>query len=81
MNEAEVSPEGVVTIPYAIRKELGVEHGGKIEFIRDLDGIIVLVGRNISLDVIKGILPRPEIDGSVEELVGLGIKRAMLDQK
>ncbi|KLU59309.1 putative regulator PrlF [Peptococcaceae bacterium CEB3] len=41
-NWATVTEKGQVTIPKAIRDELGIPHGGKIRFRRRYDGIIVV---------------------------------------
>jgi bifunctional DNA-binding transcriptional regulator/antitoxin component of YhaV-PrlF toxin-antitoxin module len=81
MATAYVSPEGVVTIPESILAALGLNAGGRVEFVPIMDGHVSLVAANLSPSVLKGVLPRPDLDCSVEEMVELGAKRAMLAQK
>jgi AbrB family looped-hinge helix DNA binding protein len=81
MATANVSPEGVVTIPKSIRVALGIENGGPVEFVPYMEGQVTLIAVNLSPKVLKGILPRPDLDCSVEEMVELAAKRAVMAQK
>ena len=76
MTAALVSPEGNVTIPPEIRKELGLEHGGRIEFVPFGEGQVVLVAMTLSPSVLRGILPKPDLQCSVEEMVEIAARRA-----
>lgn len=81
MATAYVSPDGSVIIPESIRAALGLENGGRVEFVPIMEGQVSLVAANLSPSVLKGFLPRPDVDCSVEEMIELGIKRAMMAQK
>lgn len=81
MATANVSPDGVVTIPKSIRAALGIENGGRVEFVTYMEGQVTLIAVNLSPNVLKGILPRPDLDCSVEEMVELAAKRAVMSQK
>ncbi|OEZ62242.1 hypothetical protein [Duganella sp. HH105] len=81
MATAYVSPDGSVTIPESIRVALGLENGGRVEFVSIMEGQVSLVAANLSPSVLKGFLHRPDVDCSVEEMIELGIKRAMMAKK
>ncbi|WP_147328124.1 MULTISPECIES: AbrB/MazE/SpoVT family DNA-binding domain-containing protein [unclassified Duganella] len=81
MATAYVSPDGSVIIPESIRVALGLENGGRVEFVPIMEGHVSLVATNLSPSALKGILPRPDVDCSVEEMIELGIKRAMMARK
>lgn len=76
MTTAFVSAEGNVAVPLSIRKALGLEGGGRIEFLPFGDGQVLLIAMNLSPAVLKGILPKPDLDCTVEEMVEIAAKRA-----
>jgi bifunctional DNA-binding transcriptional regulator/antitoxin component of YhaV-PrlF toxin-antitoxin module len=78
MAEAQISSEGMVVIPSSILKALGLESGGTVEFIPDIEGMVMLIARNLSPQNLRGTLPKPNLDCSVDEMVELGIKRAVM---
>jgi len=76
MTTAFVSADGIVTVPLPIRKALGLENGGRIDFLPFGDGQVVMIAMNLSPSVLKGILPKPDLDCTVEEMVEIAAKRA-----
>ncbi len=76
MTTAFVSADGNVNIPQSIRKALGLENGGRIEFLPFGDGQVVMIAMNLSPSVLKGILPKPDLDCTVEEMIEIASKRA-----
>lgn len=73
-----VSSDGQVTIPEEILTILGLEKGGQVEFVHLMAGQVTMVPRNVSIKSMKGILPKPDIDCSVEEMVEIAAKRAAM---
>jgi bifunctional DNA-binding transcriptional regulator/antitoxin component of YhaV-PrlF toxin-antitoxin module len=81
MTAAIVSPDGNVNIPEDIRKKLGLEHGGRIELVPFGEGQVMLVAMTLSPSALRGFLPKPDLQCSVEEMVEIAAKRAALANK
>ncbi len=66
-NFSTVTSKGQVTIPLAIRDELHLSAGSKIEYI--LNGnCVMIVPINNSVTKLKGMLPKPSKSLSIEEM-------------
>jgi len=78
MTTAFISADGNVTVPASVRKALGLESGGRIEFLPFGDGQVVMIAMNLSAGELKNILPKPSLNGSVEEMVEVAVRRAAL---
>jgi bifunctional DNA-binding transcriptional regulator/antitoxin component of YhaV-PrlF toxin-antitoxin module len=78
MTTAFVASDGTVTVPPSVRKALGLENGGRIEFLPFGDGQVVMLSTNLSPKILKGVLLKPDLDCSVEEMVEIAVKRAAL---
>ena len=63
-----VSPEGQLTIPSAIRIALGLEHGGRVEFVEYEQGRYAIVAATASVDRLKGMLHKPGVSFSIDEM-------------
>jgi len=63
-----VSPEGQLTIPGAIRIALGLEHGGRIELVEYEPGQYAIVAATASADRLKGMLHKPGVNLSIDEM-------------
>jgi AbrB family looped-hinge helix DNA binding protein len=81
MTAAFVSPDGTVTIPQEIRNKLGLENGGRIELVPFGEGQVMLVAMTLSPSVLRGFLPKPDLQCSVEEMVEIAAQRAALANK
>ncbi|MYM86858.1 AbrB family transcriptional regulator [Duganella sp. BJB488] len=81
MTIAFLAPDGTVTVPRSVRKALGLENGGRIEFLPFGDGQVVMIAMNLSPKMMEGILPKPDLDCSVEEMIEIAAKRAALASK
>ncbi|MGV7210936.1 AbrB/MazE/SpoVT family DNA-binding domain-containing protein [Oxalobacteraceae bacterium A2-2] len=79
MAEAQVSPHGEVVIPPEILQALGLQEGGRVEFVWYPDGRLGMVARGPVLPHLKGILPKPQCDLTVEEMCDLAAIRAARD--
>jgi AbrB family looped-hinge helix DNA binding protein len=68
METSTLTRKGQTTIPKAIREQLKLKPGDRIGFVVDADGRVRLVPRNLTLDDLKRILPKPKRKVSDEEL-------------
>lgn len=71
--DAKTSRKGQATIPAAVRKIIGLEPGGRVQFVTTPEGDVRLVARKSSLRHLKGLfgpLPAPmDIDEAIAETV------------
>jgi AbrB family looped-hinge helix DNA binding protein len=71
--DAKTSRKGQATIPIEIRKLIGLEPGGSVQFVTTPEGDVRLVARKSSLRHLKGLfgpLPAPiNIDDAIAETV------------
>lgn len=71
--------KGQTTIPKAVRDQLGLEPGDRIEFVPDATGGVTLRRRRIyTLDDLAGCVPRPSRAATLEEIEE-GIIRGAVD--
>jgi bifunctional DNA-binding transcriptional regulator/antitoxin component of YhaV-PrlF toxin-antitoxin module len=79
MAEAYVSPEGVVTIPEKFRAALGLENGGRVEFVQFEDGELTMIALTLPAEALRGILGKPRRHYTIEqmdEIVGRCVAQA-----
>jgi len=71
--DAKTSRKGQATIPLEVRKLIGVEPGGTVQFVTTPEGDVRLVARKSSLRHLKGLfgpLPTPmDVDEAIAETV------------
>jgi len=65
---ARMTSKGQVTIPKAIRDQLGLRSGVTLHFWIDPTGRIVVTPLTLELEDLFGILPRPAQPFSLEEI-------------
>jgi antitoxin PrlF len=65
---ATITSKGQVTIPKAIREQLGLKAGTKLHFWVDPTGRIVVTPLTVKLEDLIGTLPKPEAPVTVEEM-------------
>ena len=65
---ATLTSKGQVTLPSAIRKQLKLKPGDRLDFVLREDGCIEIVPVRGSLTSLKGMVPRPEQPVSLEEM-------------
>ncbi len=66
--EATMSSKGQVTVPVEIRRALGLRAGSKVEFVPTGRGVYELVVKTGSLRDLKGMLPRPDVPVTIEQM-------------
>ena len=66
--QATMTSKGQVTFPKAIREQLHLEAGDKLEFTITNEGQLLIIPRTASVNKLKGILPRPKAPVSLEDM-------------
>jgi len=61
-----VTKKGQVTIPQSVREELNINYGGKIEFVTNENGEVVLKPVKTDLSDIYGVLQDRKPEGTHE---------------
>jgi AbrB family looped-hinge helix DNA binding protein len=70
-----VTSKGQVTIPKAIREELGVGPGDRVVFIRGSDGKIVVEPQTVDVRSLRGVI-EPKRRGVTIEQMNEAIRKA-----
>ena len=78
-SRATMTSKGQVTIPKAIRDQLGLGPGVTLHFWVDPTGRILVTPLTVKLEDLFGILPEPERSLSIEE-INEGIEQAAVER-
>lgn len=65
---ATLTSKGQITVPSAIRKQLKLQPGDRLDFVLREDGHIELVPVRGSITALKGIVPKPKRSVTLEEM-------------
>ena len=68
MPAATVTSKGQVTIPVAVRNELGLRSGSRVHFVRRDDGTYLIAPATRSVTELKGLLAPPSAPVSLEQM-------------
>lgn len=69
MPTATMTSKGQITIPVEVRVEMGIDAGDRIEFVRnERTGHYEMIPANISIQSLKGILPKRGKPVSIREM-------------
>lgn len=68
MATATVTSKGQITIPAAVREELGLHAGSRVSFVRKDDGVYEMRPQSRSITSLKGIIPRRDVAVSVDDM-------------
>jgi AbrB family looped-hinge helix DNA binding protein len=68
METSTLTRKGQTTIPRAVRERLGLKPGDQIAFMFVGDNEVRLVARNLTIDDLRGMLPRPARAATLEEM-------------
>ena len=69
MATATLTSKGQITIPAKLRSELGLEAGDRIEFVRnEKTGNYEVLPATHSVQVLKGIIPKPKVPVSIADM-------------
>ncbi|WP_457373129.1 AbrB/MazE/SpoVT family DNA-binding domain-containing protein [Pseudomonas sp. TE12234] len=68
MPSATLTSRGRITIPAQVRDSLGLKPGDRVHFFEMLDGQIAMVAATHSVQSLKGIIRKPRVPVSVEDM-------------
>jgi AbrB family looped-hinge helix DNA binding protein len=68
MTSAKVTSNGRITIPIKIRKELGIEPGGRVQFVKHQNGEIAIRAQHRSIMDLAGIVKWEGPPVTIEEM-------------
>ncbi|MDD9909878.1 MAG: AbrB/MazE/SpoVT family DNA-binding domain-containing protein [Ahrensia sp.] len=69
--QAKLTSKGQITLPAALRKELGLKTGDRIDFRRTEQGNFEVVAKRYTLDDLRGILKHDGPPLSTQDVVDL----------
>ena len=71
--DAKTSSKGQVTVPVEVRRLIGLEAGGKIQFQTDADGRVYVTAKKRSIKALKGLFPQAsspvDVDAAISSAV------------
>ena len=73
--DAKTSAKGQVTVPAEIRRLIGLEAGGKIQFQAETDGRVYVLAKKRSIKALKGLVARPGATVDVKAAISLEVAR------
>lgn len=65
---ATMTTKGQITLPKALREQLHLSAGDRVEFIVGDNGIVRMLPRLASIKNLKGLLPKPARTVSLEQM-------------
>lgn len=75
---SKITSKGQITLPKALRDDLDIDQGDRIEFIKNDDGEYLIIPIVRSLSSLKGFLPAPDKAVSIEDM-NKAIKKRLSD--
>jgi len=66
--EATITSKGQITLPKALRDQLQLVSGDRVEFIIDENNVVRMLPRKASVKNLKGMLPKPDKPVTLEEM-------------
>jgi AbrB family looped-hinge helix DNA binding protein len=67
--DAKTSSKGQVTVPVEVRRLIGLEAGGKVQFQTDGEGRVYLTAKKRSIKALKGLVARPKTTVDVKAAI------------
>jgi antitoxin PrlF len=58
--DAKTSSKGQLTVPVEVRRMIGLESGGKVQFQTDAEGRVYLTAKKRSIKALRGLVARPD---------------------
>lgn len=75
MFDAKTSAKGQVTVPVEVRRLIGLEAGGKVQFQTDSEGRVYLTAKKRSIKALKGLVARPPSPVDVDAAISSAVMR------
>ena len=66
--QATITSKGQVTVPKPVRDRLHLRAGDRIDFVLEDDGCVRVTPVNASVARLKGMVPKPEVPVTLEEM-------------
>lgn len=66
--QATITSKGQITLPKALREQLHLSPGDRVEFILGEDNVIRMLPRLASVKRLKGMLPKPDQAVTLEQM-------------
>jgi AbrB family looped-hinge helix DNA binding protein len=66
--DATLNSTGQITLPKAVRERLHLGAGDRVTFVIEGDGAVRLVPKRGSVRTLKGVLPRPAVPVSLDDM-------------
>jgi AbrB family looped-hinge helix DNA binding protein len=71
--DAKTSSKGQVTVPVEVRRLIGLEAGGKVQFQTDAEGRVYVTAKKRSIKGLKGLFLQPsspvDVDAAISSAV------------
>ena len=81
MPSATVTSKGQITIPAEVRAALGVSFGDRVDFIEVEKGRFVIVPATCSIQMLKGLIPKPKKPVSIDDMNAVVAMRSLNSRK
>ena len=81
MPTATLTSKGQITVPIEVRKDLGVETGDRIEFVKVSQGQFAIMAATNSVRQLRGLVSKPAKPVSIEEMNAAIVQKAAGSQK
>ena len=65
---ATITSKGQITLPKALREQLQLSPGDRVEFILEDDNVVRMLPRLASVKHLKGMLPKPARPVTLEQM-------------
>lgn len=73
--DAKTSSKGQVTVPVEVRRLIGLEAGGKVQFQTDSEGRVYVTAKKRSIKALKGLFPQPSSPVDVDAAISSEVMR------
>jgi AbrB family looped-hinge helix DNA binding protein len=71
--DAKTSLKGQVTVPVEVRRLIGLEAGGKVQFQTEADGRVYVTAKKRSIKGLRGLVPRPPETVDVDAAIATAV--------
>lgn len=68
MTTAKMTSKGQITIPVKVRLAMRLKSGDRVEFVAAEDGVFVIRPANLSIQRLKGLIPKPKRPVSIDDM-------------
>jgi antitoxin PrlF len=73
--DAKTSAKGQVTVPVEVRRLIGLEAGGKVQFQTDSEGRVYITAKKRSIKALKGLVPKPPETINIDAAIAAAVSK------